>query len=279
MEPLVCCELGNIYNKETLLQALLDKSIQTIFPHIRGLKDVRTLKITKNPAHHDQADLFTPFIVCPITKLELNGLQPFVVIWSTGYVLSEKAVKEVGIIALQEEYGPFVESDIIKLLPVEAEVDSLRAAMHHRRTAIEEAKKAAKITKKKPTSQSNLQQSDNAQVAEENLAENEGGELMSSKKNKKRKVHEETAEERPPSSSRDTRTDGDKPGSSSSLSAPVTKKPTTSSGRLVSTAMEAVKDNETKSAVYKSLFHKGHEKDRKDRDLFMTVAGLRYTLG
>ena len=248
------CELGNIYNKEALLQALLDRSVQSIFPHIRGLKDVKTLKITKNPAIHDQSDPSIPYIICPITKLELNGLQPFQMIWSTGFILSEKAIREVGIEALQDEYGPFTESDLIKVLPVEAEMDALRAAMFHRRAAHEEAKKLAKQSKKK--------------VKAEDPDRLEGVE-EGEKKIKKRKVEEVATS----SSSQPLPVTEDLP-----ITAP-TKKASTSSERLITNAMNTIKQNEEKSTVFKSLFHKNQEKDRTDRDLFMTVAGFRYTLG
>ena len=44
---------------------------------------------------------------CPVTGIEFNGRHPFVVLWTTGYVLSEKALKVMGAPALQAEYGPF----------------------------------------------------------------------------------------------------------------------------------------------------------------------------
>lgn len=41
--PIVCCELGNLYNKEAVLEYLIDKSSVTtdIASHIRSLKDVK----------------------------------------------------------------------------------------------------------------------------------------------------------------------------------------------------------------------------------------------
>ena len=37
-EPVVCDELGNLFNKETVLQRLLDKSMEDSFSHIRRTK-------------------------------------------------------------------------------------------------------------------------------------------------------------------------------------------------------------------------------------------------
>lgn len=39
--------------------------------------------------------------MCPVTLQEMNGSHPFVVLMSTGWVMAEKATKEVGIAGLQ----------------------------------------------------------------------------------------------------------------------------------------------------------------------------------
>lgn len=75
------------------------------------------LRFTPNPDFRESSDiegLLLPQFRCPVTQMDFNGLHPFVFIWSTGWVLAEKAVRELGIDALQEEYGPFVEDDIIR---------------------------------------------------------------------------------------------------------------------------------------------------------------------
>lgn len=52
----------------------------------------------------------------------------------------------------------------------------------------------------------------------------------------------------------------------------------TKSQSIMSSVNQSIQQQEEQSAIYKQLFHKDHEKDRNDKDLFMTVAGLRYTL-
>ena len=52
---------------------------------------------------------------CPVSQVEMNGKNPFVVVRTTGWVLSERALKQVGLANLQGEYGPFVEDDCIKV--------------------------------------------------------------------------------------------------------------------------------------------------------------------
>ena len=125
-EPIVACEMGNLYSKELMFTALLDKSLGDSYSlsHIRGIRDLKTLVFTKNPDYDvaiESEGTYMAEYICPITQLEFNGIFPFVVIWSTGKVLSEKAVREIGHEALQAEYGPFQPTDIVRLLPITEE--------------------------------------------------------------------------------------------------------------------------------------------------------------
>lgn len=70
------CKLGNLYNKEALVNGLLSKEVHRIFPHIRGLKDVKDLKYSMNSTGTG--------MMCPITQTDFTGLHRFVAIWSTG---------------------------------------------------------------------------------------------------------------------------------------------------------------------------------------------------
>lgn len=45
-------------------------------------------------------DSVAPYI-CPVTMVEMNARQPFVVVRTTGWVLSERAIKEIGLANLQ----------------------------------------------------------------------------------------------------------------------------------------------------------------------------------
>ena len=132
--PVVVCELGKLYNKEAVLQALLDKTLQRQASHIRGLKDVKEL---------DLGGVTSPsFYVCPITQLSLNGILPFVVVWTNGRVLSEKGVREMGVEFMQLEYGPFCTEDLVRLLPIEeSEIVAQTFAMERRRSLRDKDKK------------------------------------------------------------------------------------------------------------------------------------------
>lgn len=236
--PIVCCELGNLYNKEALLTAILDKTLPDALSHIRGLKDIRTLEFTEypRPSEYEGVSLqseHVPLFICPVTRQEFNGIHPFYCIWSTGKVLSDNAIKEMGIDALQSEYGPFSSVDLVRLLPGEHEMDEQRSNMHRRRELAHNMKKGKKERK-------------------ERYGDNESAFFESNISGKKRMTED---------TSRNSR---------------MLKLTTTES--VVSSASSTLKDMETKSDVFKSLFHKDTEKEKKDRDLFMNVAGIRYTL-
>jgi Rtf2 RING-finger len=43
--PIVTCELGYLYNKDAVLTALLERTLNPTFAHLRGLKDLIELKV------------------------------------------------------------------------------------------------------------------------------------------------------------------------------------------------------------------------------------------
>jgi Rtf2 RING-finger len=61
------------------------------------------LQFTPNRAYDEAAvgSAAVAQFVCPVTLLEFGGRYPFVAIRCTGYVLAEKAIKEVGLEGLQ----------------------------------------------------------------------------------------------------------------------------------------------------------------------------------
>lgn len=232
--------MGNLYNKEAVITAILDKTLSEAFPHIRGLKDLKTLEFTDNPrcneGNVETIDDHIPLFICPVTRQEFNGIHPFHAIWSTGKVLSDKAIKEMGTEALQSEYGPFSAIDMVRLIPGDHEMDEQRAAMHRRREQQpSNSKKHKKEKKEKMESENNCEEAEPT--------------------NKKKKSEDHK---------------------SSSAQHNIPK--ISAAGSVVSSATSHLKEIETKSEVFKSLFHKDTDKEKKDRDLFMNVAGIRYTL-
>jgi len=95
--------LGNLYNKEDIIQYLLEKKPQKEFEHIRKLKDIINLNMTprKNESQSklgSVADAYegdTSVFMCPITSLPMSGRHRFAFLSTCGCVLSEKALKEV----------------------------------------------------------------------------------------------------------------------------------------------------------------------------------------
>ncbi|CAN0218283.1 unnamed protein product, partial [Ectocarpus sp. 13 AM-2016] len=147
-EPVAACELGYLYNKDVLISGLLNRDLNPAFNHIRGLKDIVECKLTPNPSFEKEDRAFDgpepARFMCPVTLQEMNGSHAFVVLMSTGWVMSEKATKEVGIAGLQEEYGPFTEDDIVGLAPTDEERETRTRQLIAKREKARLAKKSSK---------------------------------------------------------------------------------------------------------------------------------------
>lgn len=165
--------------------------------------------------------------ICPVTLVPFNGVNSFVVIWSSGYVLTERSIRELGIESLQSEYGPFTEGDIIHLLPSEEELILRRARLQA------ELVVAQRKSKKKKRNEDLL-------VEQSNSVINQQVETHTPKKI----------------------------CTSSSLS----------THQVVGSAQSKNQSHEERSQVYQNLFHKDADKKVSQRDLFISVGGLRYTL-
>ncbi|KAG8806646.1 hypothetical protein FRC17_004887 [Serendipita sp. 399] len=97
-EPIVSCELGKLYNKDAIVEYLLDKTIYgdgaTICGHVKALKDVKPLRLTPNPAPVDPSlDRPQAAYVCPLTLKEMNGALPFVYVSTCGCVFSATGLR------------------------------------------------------------------------------------------------------------------------------------------------------------------------------------------
>ena len=106
--PVVSDAFGQLFNKLDILEQLSSKSLPEAFSHIRGLRDLIDVKSTppkgeKDYVHGDGA----PFCQCPLTGASFDGSEPFVVVRTTGWLMAQKAISELGEQALQDEYGPF----------------------------------------------------------------------------------------------------------------------------------------------------------------------------
>ncbi|TFY75179.1 hypothetical protein EWM64_g8833 [Hericium alpestre] len=100
-EPIVSCALGKLYNKDAVIEFLLDRSSygdgEQICGHIRSLKDIKTLKLTPNPAPPASPDSMAEraTYVCPLTFKEMSGHVPFIYLATCGCVFSQAGLKAV----------------------------------------------------------------------------------------------------------------------------------------------------------------------------------------
>ncbi|XP_006457495.1 hypothetical protein AGABI2DRAFT_212936 [Agaricus bisporus var. bisporus H97] len=101
-EPVVACALGKLYNKDSIIEYLLDKSAygdgEIICGHIQSLKDVKQLKLTLNPIKSSPKQSLDGTqeraqFACPLTLKEMNGSQPFVYLRTCGCVFTLAGLK------------------------------------------------------------------------------------------------------------------------------------------------------------------------------------------
>ncbi|KAG5650718.1 hypothetical protein H0H81_011265 [Sphagnurus paluster] len=170
-EPVVSCALGKLYNKDSIIEYLLDKSAygdgEKICGHIRSLKDIKTLTLCPNPARTPPttSDSEHPQFICPLTLKEMNGIQPFIYLAPCGCVLSHAGLRAVSSSSSSSTPPPEADTakelalcpqcatkydpaqDVVALNPSSEEEFSLRMAMEQRRLL--EPSKSKKNKKRK----------------------------------------------------------------------------------------------------------------------------------
>lgn len=149
-EPVVACGLGRLYSKSSVIEALLDKETKPeSINHIKNLKDIKDLKLTRNPAyknteHTDGAAEGSAPYICPISGLEMTGKFRFIFLWSCGCVLAERALKEVKQNLCHMCQQPFTDNDVIVLNGTDEDIKELKEKM-----AVRVANRKSKKTKSK----------------------------------------------------------------------------------------------------------------------------------
>uniref|UniRef100_A0A0E0L8N6 Uncharacterized protein n=1 Tax=Oryza punctata TaxID=4537 RepID=A0A0E0L8N6_ORYPU len=136
--PAVADRLGNLFNKEALVEALLHKRLPKALSHIRGLKDMIPIHLHPKP-DADAAGEEVRF-QCPITGLDFNGKYQFLALRKCGHVLSIKALKEVKTSACLVCHKEFDEADKMPLNGTEDDVAALRLRMEEERGKVKEKK-------------------------------------------------------------------------------------------------------------------------------------------
>ncbi|KAJ3045363.1 hypothetical protein HDV00_010233 [Rhizophlyctis rosea] len=173
--PVVADLLGKLYNKDAILEYLLNKGAygdgDKICGHITSFKDVTTLNLTPNPAFSSK-DTLTSIIVsttqekrlvaqyiCPVTQKEMNGKSRFSYIQTCGCVFSEQAFKEVPSTQCLKCGKEFSAEDVLPINPTQPEeIERLQARVEvvkaerlreaEERKALKKAKKEGKKKEK-----------------------------------------------------------------------------------------------------------------------------------
>jgi len=248
-EPIVSCALGKLYNKDALIEFLLDRSAygdgEDICGHIRSLKDVKTLKLTPNPSpalaeSAGVAALNHAQFICPLNLKEMNGSQPFVYIATCGCVFTQSGLKTVSKVSTTTP-------------PPEKEKDKGEdSSSNGEKVNLELCPQCgAKFSRKNDVRIINPGPEDSARMREE-MERRRLAEPVKSKKSKKRKAEES---EQPPAKKQVL------PNLNPSVSA-------TSRAVASEIAMEEAKRKATMTDTVKSLYGEGVP---KRKETFMTM--------
>ncbi|KAM4033684.1 replication termination factor 2 isoform 2-T2 [Anomaloglossus baeobatrachus] len=154
--PIVTCELGRLYNKDAVIEFLLDKSPDKPHAdsaaHIKSIKNVIELNLSENPAwtgdkgntKGDMYDEQRAQFICPVVGLEMNGKHRFCVLRRCGCVFSERALKEIKTDVCHKCGANFMDDEVILLNGDKDEVEELRKKMEERRLRAKMEKKSKK---------------------------------------------------------------------------------------------------------------------------------------
>uniref|UniRef100_A0A8D0BF61 Replication termination factor 2 n=1 Tax=Salvator merianae TaxID=96440 RepID=A0A8D0BF61_SALMN len=156
--PIVACELGRLYNKDAVIEFLLDKASDKVLveaaSHIKSIKNVVELNLTDNPAWTGDKgntkgdkydDIQSARFICPVVGLEMNGRHRFCFLRNCGCVFSERALKEIKTEACNKCGTPFRNDDVIVLNGTKEDVEVLKKRMEDRRLKSKLGKKSKKL--------------------------------------------------------------------------------------------------------------------------------------
>jgi hypothetical protein len=122
VSQIVCCKLGKLFNKESIIKHLISKNMGDYF-YIKSLNDVIPVNFTLNLSNNEDKSKF----VCPITKNEFFGYSKVYLYKKCGHVISEEAIKQLNddkiCLVCDKEHN---DSDKIKLNPTPSEEKLLR---------------------------------------------------------------------------------------------------------------------------------------------------------
>jgi len=138
--PIVADRVGNLFSKEELVKALLEKRVPAAFRHVRSLRDVFELHFHANADVDAASD--DPW-VCPIALVPVGAL-PFVALHPCGHVVSERAWRELN--AANDAACPQCAAacTAVRLNLPKDELDAAQAGLLAAQDAEQQAKRAKK---------------------------------------------------------------------------------------------------------------------------------------
>lgn len=198
-KPIVTCGLGKLYNKLSLVEALLNKSLPESASHIKNLKDFKELNLTPNPTFKDDdvrgggTTVASAPYICPVIGLEMSGKFRFVALWGCGCVFSERALKQVNVKNCHKCQQPFTEDDVVVLNGNKDDLEVMTERMLKRKEKNKNKKdKKSKIVIKTEDMPSTSKESDNVEAKveiikkePENVKEISASKLMASSSTKR----------------------------------------------------------------------------------------------
>jgi len=160
--PVVLCQLGYLYDREAVLNALKEKAVDGIplpplMAHVRSLKSLTTLKLHRCGEQQEAATAAAASdfreaqhvrFCCPLTGLQLSGRYRFLALVPSGVVVSERALKSAPAAVEELLDGATLASQArVPINGTEEEVEGLRAAAA---AAAPAKRKAEKISEPPP---------------------------------------------------------------------------------------------------------------------------------
>jgi hypothetical protein len=146
--PCAADELGNVYNKDAVVQALVARTIPRGLSHITSLKHLVDVKLERAGGAKEGAAVQ---FACPVTGLPMGGKGRFVAVRCGGrgpaHVLAERALKEVPSVVRELVGGEWAAEDVLVVNPQGEELEQMTAALEAKRELERAAKKEKKAGK------------------------------------------------------------------------------------------------------------------------------------
>lgn len=99
-KPIVSDRAGNLFNKEAIIMALIDKKVPRAYCYIKKIKDVKEIRINmRDPSNNtvEPEGAGVNRMVCPISGDEFDGHKKFTLLWPCGCTFSNQIFQNMNI--------------------------------------------------------------------------------------------------------------------------------------------------------------------------------------